>query len=120
MDPKAQAEDIRKKVEKILQLTCSYGLSRNTSRLAYYSVFLPAVLYPLTSSYIPKQALDKAQAKATRRFLRCLGFNPHMLRIVAYAPRAPGGMGMQRMYTTQGVRNTNATAKTSESRHHCR
>jgi hypothetical protein len=29
-----------------------------------------------------------------------------MPRIVAYAPKLLGGLGMQRMYTTQGVRNT--------------
>ena len=111
MNMKAQAEDTTKKAEKISQLTCSYGLSANTSRLAYRSVYLPAVTYPLTSSYMSKRVLDKAQAKATRRFLRCHGFNPHMPRIVAYAPKLLGGLGMQCMYTTQGVRNTTQMLK---------
>ena len=111
MDHKDQAEDIYKKAEKISQLTCSYGLSTETTKMAYSSVYLPAIQYPLVSSHIPKKTLDRIQAKATRRFLPCLGYNPNMPRIVAYAPRQMGGLGMQRLYTSQGVKNTTAMLK---------
>lgn len=97
MDMKVQAEDVRKKAVKISQQTCSYGLSTNISRLAYFSVYLSEVSLTLTLSYISKEVLDIAQPKATRRFLRCLGFNPNMPRIVAYAPK---------LLRAQGVRTT--------------
>ena len=106
MDPKDQIADIKNKLERLSQLTCSYGLSQQTVRLAYFSVFLPAVQYPLTSSSISKKALDAVQAKATRRFLTAMGYHPNTPRIVAYAPKQMGGIGMQRLYTNQGVKNT--------------
>ena len=55
---------------------------------------------------MPKKALEAIQAKATRRFLMGMGYNPNMPREVVYAPKQAGGMGFHRLYTTQGVRNT--------------
>lgn len=81
-------------------------MSTNTSRMAYYSVYLAAVQYPLTASYMSKKALDWGQVKATRRLFRRLRFNKNMPMIVAYVPRMIGGLGMQRLYTTQCMRNT--------------
>lgn len=116
MDMKMQAAELRKKAYKISQLTCLYGLSTNTTRTAYFIVYLSVVQYPLTSFYILKKLLDLAQTKATRRFLRCQGFNQNMLRVVAYAPRLLGGLGMQRMYTTQCIYNTMQMPKYLQAR----
>lgn len=69
MDSKVQANDIRKKAERISKHTCLYGLSRATTKLAYSSAYLPAILYPLASFHVPRKTLNFAQAKATRRFL---------------------------------------------------
>lgn len=44
-------------------------------------VFKVAVEYVLTSSYMGKEA----QAKATRRFLKAMGYNLNFPRTVAYA-----------------------------------
>lgn len=93
----------KEKAERISQRTCSYGLSKTTTRLAYTSVYLPTIQYPWASSHIPRRTLQRIQAKATRRFLACMGFNPTLPRIVVYAPRQMGGLGMQWLHTTQGV-----------------
>lgn len=101
-----QTIKLRKKIEKISQRTCSYGLLRETTRGAYFHVYLPAIQYALILSYISQKALDAIQAKATRRFLTGTGYNPNMPREVVYVPKQAGGMGLQRLYTTQGIRNT--------------
>lgn len=75
-----QTIELRKKIERISQLTCLYGLSRETTRVSYYQVFLPAVQYPLMSFHMSKKARDSIQAKATRRFLTGMGYNPNMPR----------------------------------------
>lgn len=101
-----QTIELRKRIKRISQLTCSNGLSRETTSIAYHHVFLPTVQYALTSLYILRKAIDTIQAKATRRFLTGKGYNPNMPRAVVFAPKLAGGMGFQRLYTTQGVRNT--------------
>lgn len=93
MDSKAQAEDLRKKAERISQLTFSNGLSSATIKLAYSSVYLPAIQYPLNILTCPRRTLDSVQAKATRRILAGMGFNPNMPRIFAHAPKQIGGGG---------------------------
>lgn len=63
----------------------------------------PATENALASSYMGKEELDKAQAKATRRFLKPMGYNPNLL--TTYALREIGGIGMNRLYTDQGIKN---------------
>lgn len=48
-----------------------------------------------------RKVLDAIQGNATRRFLTGIGYILNMV----YAPKQLGGTGMQRLYTTQGVRN---------------
>jgi ribonuclease HI len=115
MSMRDQTRELHKRIERISQLMCSYGLSNETTRIAYHHVYLPAVQYALTSSYISRKALDAIQAKATRRFLSGMGYNPNMPRAVVYAPKQAGGMGLQRLYTTQGVRNVTQFLKHTRS-----
>ena len=98
-------------MDKTSHLITSYGLSQSTSRRAYNSVFKPAVEYVLTSSYMMKEELDKAQAKSTRSFLQAMGYNPHFPRTAAYAPKEIGGIGLNRLYTKQGIRNVSQLMK---------
>ena len=112
MSMKAQLNELKKKMDKISHLITSYGLSQSTSRRAYNSVFKPAVEYVLTSSYMTKEELDKAQAKkSTRSFLQAMGYNPHFPRTAAYAPKEIGGIGMNRLYTEQGIKNVSQLMK---------
>ena len=87
MSMKRQLEEMKKKISRIAHLITSYGLSQEISRKAYSAVFKPAVEYALTSSYMKKEELDKAQAKATRSFLKAMGYNLNFPRVVAYKPR---------------------------------
>lgn len=40
-----------------------------------------------------------------------MGFHPNMPRIVVYVPKQLGGMGLQRLYTNQGVKNVTQMLK---------
>lgn len=111
MSSGVQTIELQKNIKNISQLTCSYGLSSDTSRIDSFQVFLPAVQCPLTSLHISRKPLDAVQAKATRRFLTNMGYNPNMPPEVVYAPKQSGGLGFQSLYTTQGVRNTTQLLK---------
>lgn len=111
MDFQQRAQEIKRRADRISQLTCTYGLSRATTRLAYYSVYLPAIQYPLVSSYIPRQSLNTEKARATKRFLPAMGFHPNIPRSVVHAPKQLGGLGLQRLYTNQEVRNVTQMLK---------
>lgn len=65
----------------------------------------PAVEYILTFSYTTKEELENAQTKATRSFLQAMGYNPNFPRTVAYATKEIGGIGMNRLYSDQGIKS---------------
>lgn len=111
MDSRDQAAKLKKEMERIFQLTCSYGLSKVITKLAYFSMYLPAVQYALSSSQMSKKSLNSAQTKATRRFLAGMGFNPNMPRTAAYTSKQLRGIRMQRLHTTQGVKNVTQMLK---------
>jgi hypothetical protein len=63
-------------MSKITHLITSYGLSQAINRRAYNAVFKPAVEYALTSSYMRKEELDKAQEK-DKKFSKGDGIYPN-------------------------------------------
>lgn len=91
-------------MRRYLNLPLLQPIKRN-NKSSIFPCFFPAVQYALTSSYIPLKALDAVQAKATRRFLTGMGYNPNMPREVVFTPKQAGGMGLQRLNTTQGTIN---------------
>lgn len=91
--PTHRAKKVRKHLTTYLLVSC-------TTRKAFHSVFIPAAQFPLISSNMTKTSPDAAEAKATRRFLDCVGDN-QICQVAACAPKQMGGIEMQSVYITQ-------------------
>jgi hypothetical protein len=86
-----QFKELKKKSDFITEFLWSTPLSREESWLCYHACYLPAISYPLTSSYLTSPQLDKVQRQAMSIiFARC-GYNRHTKREILFGPVVYGG-----------------------------
>jgi len=71
--------------------------------VAYSTIYLPTITYPFPATTLTRKTLEKAQSMTTPLILSKMGYNQHMPTAVVYAPSTHGGIGMNNLYTEQGL-----------------
>jgi hypothetical protein len=74
-------------------------MNRRQAKLAYRTIYIPAMLYSLPATNLSEIDLNAIQSKATSRFLSASGYEKGFPRAVVHGPTAYGGLGMQHLYT---------------------
>jgi Reverse transcriptase (RNA-dependent DNA polymerase) len=93
--------------DKCLQHTrrAKFGqLSRTQARTAYYSTFIPSMMYSTPATCLDEYQLNTIQQPATTQFLRIQGYDMHFPRAVVYGPQQFGGLGFQLLYVETSCR----------------
>ena len=97
-----QFKELKRKSDFITEFLWSTPLLRAESWLYFHACYLPAMSYPLTSSYLTSPQLDKVQRKAMSIiFARC-GYNRHTKREILFGPVVYGGAKFTYLYIQQG------------------
>ncbi len=95
-----ELEKAKKKRYSILISTSP--ITRYGATLAYHSVFLPTIKYPLPQSFFACKALKKIESKVMGPIFAECGYNRHMASALLYAPTYCAGGGFVHFYTLQG------------------
>jgi hypothetical protein len=99
---KTQIKDLQTKCVKLaLVFTQSYFNTNNAAQ-DFMTIYGPIVKYPLPAISINEIQMTTIQQPVIRSVLSCLGFNPHMPRLVVHASIQFGGVGLLDLYTEQG------------------
>jgi hypothetical protein len=98
----AQLQAITQKAKRIATLISTSPVNRYGALLAYHTVYVPSVKYPLPQSFFTKQRLEKAQASTMGPILAKCGFGRTTPRALIYAPTELGGGGFIPWYVLQG------------------
>jgi hypothetical protein len=69
--------------------------SKRNAWIAYFAVFVPAMIYKLAVTHHSCSRLRKIQSAPTRSTLIKLGFNRHTAHAVVYSPSRYGGIGLR-------------------------
>lgn len=67
------------------------NMPRCQAKLAYNTIYIPAMLYSLPATNLSEKDLDEIQSRATGRFLSATGFEKGFPRAVVHGPKAYGG-----------------------------
>jgi hypothetical protein len=88
-----------------LATQAKYGqLSRKQAKTAYYSTYVPGMMYSLPATCLDEKQINKIQQSATKVFLRIQGYDMHFPRAVVYGPQIFGGLGFQVLYVETSCR----------------
>jgi hypothetical protein len=86
-------------------LKAQYGhMTRQQACIAYYSNYIPAMMYSIVATCLDETQLNKIQQKATTMFLRIIGYDMHFPRAVVYGPQTFGGLGLMVLYVEVSCR----------------
>ena len=77
-------------------------ITRMGAKLAYHTVYLPAIKYTLPQSFYPRDLLDKAQARSMSLIIAKCGFNRKTARAIMFAPTSLAGGGFIPWHVLQG------------------
>jgi hypothetical protein len=80
----------------------SSSLSKHDAWIAYFAVFVPAMIYTLAVTHHSSARLRKIQSAPTRSTLIKLGFNRNTAQAVVYGPSRYGGIGLRDLPGKQG------------------
>jgi hypothetical protein len=98
----AQLQAIIHKAKRIATLISTSPVSRYGALLAYHTVYVPSVKYPLPQSFFTKPRLEKAQASTMGPILAKCGFGRTTPKALIYAPTELGGGGFIPWFVLQG------------------
>ena len=77
-----QLEQLHEKRDNITQAIASLSINRTYAKIAWTSMYIPAVAYPMVATHFQEQDLNKVKNKALMTFLPKFGYNRHMPRAV--------------------------------------
>ncbi|KAI2497109.1 hypothetical protein MHU86_17370 [Fragilaria crotonensis] len=98
-----QYRQLKKKSDSITAFLWVTPLNRSEAWTYYFAYYLPAVCYPLASSSLTPQCLDRVQRKAMSIIVPRCGFNRHTKRAILYGPLALGGASFRSLVVQQGI-----------------
>jgi hypothetical protein len=98
----------KKNSDHILKAIGTLLVTRTEATLAWDTMYIPAVAYPLVASHFQEKELNKLKNKALASFLPKMGFNWHTPRAVVYRPQECGGIGIKNLYVEQSVKQIKA------------
>ena len=101
-----QYNQLKAKSDTITDFLWKTQLTREEAWLYYHACYVPAVTYPLTSSFLSTTQLDNIQRKAMSIIVAKCGFNRHTKREVLYGPIELGGANFKLLSVEQGIRQT--------------
>ncbi|KAI2510607.1 hypothetical protein MHU86_3718 [Fragilaria crotonensis] len=98
-----QYRQLKRKSDSITAFLWATPLNRSETWTYYFAYYLPAVCYPLASSSLTPQCLDRVQRKAMSIIVPRCGFNRHTKRAIIYGPLALGGASFRSLVVQQGI-----------------
>jgi hypothetical protein len=81
----------------------SSSLSKCDTWIAYFAVFIPAMIYTFAVTHHSATRLGKIQSAPTRSTLMKLGFNQHTACAVVFGPIRYGALGLCSLPVKQGI-----------------
>jgi hypothetical protein len=103
---KTQFWRLKEKSDHITEFLWSTYFTREEAWTFYRSCYVPAVTYPLTSSFLSGSQLKAIQAKAMAIITAKCGFNRHTKSEILYGPRDIGGADFCHLQSQQGIGQT--------------
>ena len=103
-----QIEKITEKSNTIAASIAASSVTRSQATIAWNSIYVPAVAYPLVATYMSKETLIKIENKALTKFLPKMGYNRNTARAVIYGPERMGGVGIKNLYVEQSIEQIKA------------
>jgi exonuclease III len=103
---KTQFRKLKEKSDQITEFLWSTYFTREEAWTFYRSCYVPAVTYPLTSSFLSNSQLKAIQTKAMTIITAKCGFNRHTKSEVLYGPRNLGGADFCHLQVQQGIGQT--------------
>ncbi len=103
---KTQFRQLKQKSDTITEFLWSTHFTREEAWTYYRSCYIPAVAYPLTSSFLSNSQLKAIQSKAMAIITAKCGFNRNTKSEVLYGPRDLGGADFRHLTVQQGISQT--------------
>jgi hypothetical protein len=100
---KQQFRQLKEKSDRITEFLWTTPLTREEAWTYYRSCYVPAVKYPLTSSFLSQSQLKGIQTKAMAIITARCGFNRNTKSEVLYGPRDLGGADFLHLAVQQGI-----------------
>jgi hypothetical protein len=91
------------KAQSMARRIAMASLTKHDASILYYTMYLPALTYPLTVGTQSLTQTEKIQSPVTHAILPKLGYNRHFPLEVAYGPQDLGGIGLRHLFTEQGT-----------------
>ena len=104
----AQITNIQEKSKRISDNIAASAITRSQATIAWNSIYIPAITYPLVATYINEPVLTKIENKALSNFLPKMGYNRNTARAVIYGPETLGGVGIKHLYVEQSIEQIKA------------
>jgi hypothetical protein len=98
-----QAEMLEVKRDRMVKLLKMAKLPHNETTTCFNTIILPTLKYGNSSTSLSQKALKDIQKPLTYTLLPKIGYNRHVPRAMVYASTAMGGIGIQNLYTEQGL-----------------
>lgn len=99
----AQFEAALKKCHQRAHAISGSSTDHRESWLAYFSVWFPSLVYILPLTTFDAKQCFRLQSKPTSLFLQKCGYASTTKRLLVFASRASGGLGMRDIYLEQGI-----------------
>jgi hypothetical protein len=99
-----QLAQLKQKSDHILQAIGTSSVTRTEATLAWDTMYILVVAYPLEATHFQEKDLNKLKNKALASILPKIGFNWHTPRAVVYGPQECGGIGIKNLFVEQSVK----------------
>ena len=103
---KMQFRQLKAKSDDITAFLWSNHFTREEAWTFYRSCYIPAVTYPLASSFLTQSQLKHIQCKAMAIITAKCGFNRNTKTEVLYGPKELGGADFRHLIVQQGIAQT--------------
>ena len=100
---KTQFRQLKAKSDSITAFLWSTHLTREEAWIYYQSCYVPAVTYPLTSTFLSTAQLHQIQSKAMAIITAKCGFNRHTKTEVLFGPKTLSGAEFRHLSVQQGI-----------------
>jgi hypothetical protein len=100
---KTQFRQLKAKSDNITAFLWSTHLTREEAWIYYHSCYIPAVTYPLTSTFLSMTQLKSIQTKAMAIITAKCGFKRHTKTEVLFGPKNLGGAEFRHLSVQQGI-----------------
>lgn len=78
-------------------------LHRRVGRLTYSTLFIPQLLYSMSTSTLSKQQICTISNKATSKYIPAMGYHRGTAKAIMHGPRKYGGVNLPHLYTESEI-----------------